>query len=138
MKRHIFIMIMLALINWGCASSTVSYQPAKTEFGKPIDIVKYDQIVEGKTTESQIIALLGDPSRIMDRPDGKIYQYIHFQTQHSGSFASPSGTKGLSSHTMLMFKIKNGVVVKKARMVGSQPIEIKPETVVITPGKDKP
>ena len=138
MKRHVIIAIILALVNWGCAPSTVSYRPAKTEFGKPIDITKYDQVVEGKTTESQVMALFGDPSRIMDRPDGKILQYFHFQTQHSGSFASPSGTKGVSSHTMLMFKINNGVVVKKARMVGSQPMEIKPETVVITPGKDKP
>ena len=138
MKRHIFIMVMLALFNWGCASSTVSHHPAKTEFGNPIDITKYDQIVEGKTTESQVVALLGDPSRIMERPDGKILQYSHFQTQHSGSLASPTGTKGVSSHTMVMFKINNGVVVKKSKMVGSQPMQMKPETIVVTPDKDKP
>ncbi|MHB8067174.1 MAG: hypothetical protein ACYDIC_04635 [Desulfobaccales bacterium] len=138
MKRHIIIMIMLASVNWGCAPSTVSYQPAKTEFGRPIDITKYDQVIEGKTSESQVIAMFGDPSRIMDRPDGRILQYFHFQTQHSGNFSSPSGTQGVSSHTMLMFKINNGMVVKKARMIGSQPMQMKPETAVINPGKDKP
>jgi hypothetical protein len=137
MKRHIFIMVMLALVNWGCASSAVSHQPAKTEFGKPIDITKYDQIIEGKTTESKVVALFGDPSRIMERPDGKILQYFHFQTQHSGSFASPTGTQGASSQTMVMFKINNGVVVKKAKMVGSQPMQMKPETIIVTPDKDK-
>jgi hypothetical protein len=138
MKRHIFIMVMLALVNWGCASSTVSHHPAKTEFGQPIDITKYDQIVEGKTTESQVVALLGDPSRIMERPDSKILQYSYFQTQYSGSFATPTGTKGVSSHAMVMFKINNGIVVKKFKMVGSQPMQIKPETIVVTPDKDNP
>jgi hypothetical protein len=138
MERYIFIMVMLASVNLGCASSIVSHHPAKTEFGKPIDITQYDQIVEGKTTESQVVALLGDPSRIMERPDGKILQYSHFLTQHSGSLASPTGTKGISSHTMVMFKINNGVVVKKSKMVGSQPMQMKPETIVVTPDKDKP
>ena len=92
MNRHIIFMIMLFLINWGCASSQVSYQPVKTEYGKKIDIAKYDKIVEGKTTESQVIAFLGEPSRIMEKSDGKILQYMHFQTQYSGSLASSSGT----------------------------------------------
>lgn len=138
MKRHIIIMLMLAFVNLGCASSTISHHPAKTEFGSPIDITKYDQIVEGKTTESQIVALLGDPSRIMERPDAKILQYSHFQTQHSGSLANHTGTKGVSSHIMVMFKINNGVVVKKFKMVGSQPMQMKPEIINITPDKDNP
>jgi hypothetical protein len=138
MKKHIFIMIMLAFVNWGCASYTVSHHPAKTEFGKPIDITKYDQIFEGKTTESEIICLFGDPSRIMERTDGKILIYSHFQTHHYGSLASAAGAKGVTSSSMVMFKINNGVVVKKSKMVGSQPMEIKPQTIMITPGKDKP
>ena len=74
----------------------------------------------------------------MERPDGKILQYSHFQTQQSGSFASPNGTKGVSSHTMVMFKINNSLVVKKFKMVGSQPMQMKPETIVGTPDKNKP
>lgn len=138
MKRYIIILILLALFNYGCASSTVSNYPAKTEIGKPIDITNYDQIVEGKTTESQVVALFGDPSRIMERPDAKILQYFHFQTQYSGSFTSHTGIKGALSHTMVMFKINNGVVVKKAKMVDSQPMQMKPETIVVTPDKNKP
>jgi outer membrane protein assembly factor BamE (lipoprotein component of BamABCDE complex) len=135
MKRHIITMVVLALVTWGCAPSTITRQPAKTEIGIPIDITKYDQIIEGKTTEPQVIALFGTPSRTMDKPDGKVLQYVHFETQHSGNLASTAGTTGASSHTMVMFKISKGVVVKKAKMVGSQPIQMKPETVTITPGK---
>lgn len=137
MKIRIIIMIVTGLLNWGCASHSISHHPATTELGRPIDFTKYDQVIEGKTRESQVVALFGDPSRVIEKRDGKILQYSHFLTQSSGNLASPGGTMGTSSHSMLMFKINNGIVIKKAKMVASQPMAIKPETVTITPGQDK-
>lgn len=139
MHRHRIIAVVVILCAvFGCVSHTVTHYPAKTEFGRPIDIAKYDQVVEGKTTESGLIALFGEPQKVIERSGGKkVLQYYHYQTQMYGSMASPAGTTGTSSHSMLMFGIANGVVVKKAKMVGGQPVGIQPETTVIAPSKEK-
>jgi hypothetical protein len=136
-KQIIFIIIAMSVAIWGCVSYTATQYPAKTEFGKPIDIATYDQVVEGKTTESDLITLLGEPTRVMERTGSKVLQYFHFQTQTYGSMVSPAGMTGASSHSMLMFKIINGVVVKKAKIAGSQPVEMNPGTTLITPNKEK-
>jgi hypothetical protein len=138
MKKQItfIIMVMLTAI-WGCVSYTATHYPAKTEFGKPIDIAKYEQVVEGKTTESDVIELLGEPTRVMERSGSKVLQYSHFQTQTYGSIGSPAGLTGASSHSMLMFNVINGVVIKKAKIAGSQPVEMKPGTTLITPSKEE-
>jgi hypothetical protein len=136
MRKYVAIFsILIMWITIGCITHTVTTQPAKSEFGTPIDISKYDQVIEGKSTESNLIALFGQPTNVTERSGIKVYQYYHHQTQTYGSIASPSGSTGSFSQTMVMFKIINGVVVKKAKMVGSQPIDMKPQTVTTTPSK---
>ncbi len=136
MRRYVAIFIISTLlVTIGCITHTVTTQPSKTEFGTPIDISKYDQVIEGKTTESNLIALFGQPTNITERSGVKIYQYFHHQTQTYGSLASPSGSTGSYSQTMVMFKIINGIVVKKAKMVGTHPIDMKPQTITTTPNK---
>jgi hypothetical protein len=134
MSMALIILVSVCLIA-GCIPSTVSTYPAKTEVGRPIDVGKYNQVIEGKTTEADLLSFMGEPSSIIERGNAKVMQYTHMITQTTGSVASSTGVTGFSDFTMMMFKIQYGVVVKKARMVRRQPIGIQPETTVITPKK---
>jgi type IV pilus biogenesis protein CpaD/CtpE len=129
MKRHVLLMLVMVVANWGCAPQTPSNLtanlPAKVEFGKPIDMAKYDQVIEKKTTEAETIALLGTPDRVMEMPDGiKALMYSDIKMQLDANPLTASSVRGVSSDTIVMFIVKGGKVVKKTKSVGSHPVSI--------------
>jgi hypothetical protein len=84
-----------------------------SESGQKIDPIKVGQIVDRKTTEKEVVALLGTPQTVQNRPDGsKVLIYSYHQTKIYGQ-PSLADTKGGSIHEMLLLGIRNGVVMKK-------------------------
>ncbi len=102
-------------------SGCVAHQ---TEMGRAIDPGQVAQIVEGKTTETEAITLLGPPQNIIERPDGsKILMYSHHLTQLYGHpIAGLARTKGGISHETLMLGIRDGLVKKKWQSSSSMPM----------------
>ena len=85
----------------------------KHEMGQKIDPLKVDQVIEGKTTEAEAVALLGAPQMVKERPDGsKILIYMHHQTAIYGR-PDMSNTKGGTSSNHLYLGIRGGIVRKK-------------------------
>jgi hypothetical protein len=121
-----FIMLILSL-SFGliaCASTPRSTPSAihQFEMGQPIDSTKVNQIIEGRTTEHEAIALLGTPQTIQERPDGsKILVFSHYQTRMAGP--SFSSTQGAVSNEMLFLGIRNGLVMQKWQRASQQPMK---------------
>jgi hypothetical protein len=85
----------------------------KHEMGQKIDQLKVDQVIEGKTTEAEAVALLGAPQMVKERPDGsKILAYMHHQTAIYGR-PSMTDAKGGTSSNHLYLGIRGGIVRKK-------------------------
>ena len=70
----------------GCAMS-------KNESGRPIDDLKVQTIVDGKTTLNQIIATFGAPTSSSDMAGSTLYTYRHTITSGTGTAFIP----GISS-----------------------------------------
>ena len=121
------LIILILSLSFGliaCASPPMATPSAvhQVEMGHHIDPAKVNQIIEGKTTQQEAIALLGPPRTIQDRPDGsKILIFSHYQTQMSGP--SFSDTQGAISHDMLFLGIRNGLVMKKWQRTSQQPMK---------------
>lgn len=78
------------------------------EFGRPFDLAAVEQIKKGKTTEAEVISILGEPWRKNINPDGtKCYTYMHTELQKTGGFLG--GITPLSKRLFVCFD-KDGVV----------------------------
>jgi hypothetical protein len=107
------------------------------EIGKEIDLTKAEQIVEGKTTELEAVALLGEPQRVTEAGHGiKILGYNYYKTQMYSGFI-PGQTKGDISSQMLMLWVKNGVVVRKSGSISNTPTGSQTEKTLVVPDKYK-
>lgn len=118
-NRYLLLLLILfssLLILFSCAPTLVT----NYESGRPIDPSKINQIIDNKTTESDVIALLGPPQNTQERPDGaKILIYSHYHSQMSGP--SVGDLKGGISHEMLFIGVRNGIVKKKWQNSSSTP-----------------
>jgi hypothetical protein len=93
----------------------------KHEMGQKIDPIKAEQIVEGKTTEAEAVALLGVPQMVQERPDGsKVLVYMHTQTEVYGR-PYMTDAKGGTASNHLYLGIRNGVVRKKWQSITNLP-----------------
>jgi hypothetical protein len=100
------VTLLAALLMVGCATY-------KHEMGQKIDPLKVDQVIEGKTTEPEAVALLGAPQMVQERPDGsKILIYMHHQTAIYGR-PYMTDAKGGTSSNHLYLGIRGGIVRKK-------------------------
>jgi hypothetical protein len=104
--RIALVFMLAALLMAGCATY-------KHEMGQKIEPLKVDQVIEGKTTEAEAVALLGAPQMVKERPDGsKILIYMHHQTEIYGR-PYMRNTKGGTSSNHLYLGIRGGIVRKK-------------------------
>ena len=104
--RIAMVFMLAALLMAGCATY-------KHEMGQKIDPLKVDQVIEGKTTEAEAVALLGAPQMVKERPDGsKILIYMHHQTAIYGR-PYMTDAKGGTSSNHLYLGIRGGIVRKK-------------------------
>jgi hypothetical protein len=127
---HKFIWLLILSLLCGCATY-------KHEMGKPIDQGKANQIIEGKTTETEVISLLGEPQNTIIRPDGsKVigYSYNKFEMYGSPGFARSKG--GMSGES-LMLLIKNGLVAKKMESSRNMPTKTTLGETLSVPDKYK-
>jgi hypothetical protein len=131
MMNRIALLMFISLL---LCSSCIHHQ---TEMGKKIDHSKVDQIVEGKTTESEAVALLGEPQRITEAPNGiKILAYQYYRSQMYSGFI-PGQTKGDITSQMLMLWVKNGVVLKKSGSTSNMPTGSQAGKTLVVPDKFK-
>ncbi|WP_419307278.1 outer membrane protein assembly factor BamE domain-containing protein [Chromohalobacter israelensis] len=102
-KKILSILVCLSVV--GCAS-----------YGKKIDANTIKQIEKGKTTEAQIVAMLGSPMSVGVTPDGeKILMYMYTKSQAKastfipvvGAFVGGADTK---TQTLQIWIDENGVV----------------------------
>ncbi|MCX5890887.1 MAG: hypothetical protein NTY36_15790 [Deltaproteobacteria bacterium] len=130
MKKIIWLMVTSLLLLQAC----IHHQ---TEIGKKIDSAKIDQIIDGKTTESEAVALLGEPQRVTEAPNGiKVIGYQYYQSQMYSGFI-PGQTKGDITSQMLMLWVKNGVVVKKSGSTANMPTGSQTGKTLVVPDKFK-
>jgi len=82
---RLMILVLSLFFDLIACSSTTPSAVHKFEMGQPIDFTKVNQIIEGRTTEHEAIALLGTPQTIQERPDGSmILVFSHYQTRVAG------------------------------------------------------
>jgi hypothetical protein len=112
--------------------------PTYKEIGAPLDLGKYNRVIEGQTTEKEILTQFGDPSETMEIPDGKILIYSHMKVKFDkeNQFAASgivfdvdpftlAPSTGVASGSAMMFRIRKGIVVfKKTTTGGPRPVEI--------------
>lgn len=95
MKRIVVLVLSLVFL-MGCATA---------ERGRSFDTSKSQQIEIGKTTEAEVIALLGAPIRTKIKENGdKAVLYAHAEAK-----AAPFSVKSNSQHVAILFD-KNGIV----------------------------
>lgn len=130
MKRIALFMFISLLLCPSCIHQQM-------EIGKKIDSGKMDQIIEGKTTESEALTILGEPQRVTEAPNGiKILGYQYYQSQMYSGFI-PGQTKGDITSQMLMLWVKNGVVVKKSGSTSNMPTRSQTGETLVVPDKFK-
>jgi hypothetical protein len=113
-RQWVIVIVPVLFFIHGCAT----YQH---ETGTKIDSDKVGQVIEGKTTEAEAVALLGTPQMVQERPDGsKVLVYMHYQTKIFGR-PSISDTKGSTSSSTLFLGIRDGVVKKKWQQASNIP-----------------
>lgn len=101
MLRLIFILFLfLPPLFQACAHSDI---------GRPVNHRAAQKIEIGKTTEAEVIALLGQPLKIKTNPDGsKIYGYMHIQSK---AYVLPFCAKGRATGDKVLIHFnKEGVV----------------------------
>jgi outer membrane protein assembly factor BamE (lipoprotein component of BamABCDE complex) len=94
------IWIILAILLFGCAS---------TEIGRKFDASAANKIEIGKTTESEVLTMLGTPLKTKINQDGtKKYGYAHIESK---AVALPFSVRGTASGDKLIITFdKDGVV----------------------------
>jgi hypothetical protein len=100
MKAQGVVIGMILALFIGCAS---------TEVGRKYDTSAANKIEIGKTTEPEILAMLGTPLKTKVNSDGtKKYGYAHIESR---AVALPFTVKGTASGDKLIITFdKNGVV----------------------------
>jgi len=98
MKRTVLVIVLALSILAGCASR---------EIGRKIDMAASQQIQIGKTTESEVLALLGTPLAVKESANGsKVYGYKYVQARAS---IIPGTTQATGDKIVIQFN-KHGVV----------------------------
>jgi hypothetical protein len=104
--------IILTLFGFGCAS---------TEIGRKYDTTAANKIEIGKTTEAEVLTMMGTPLKTKINSDGtKKFGYAHIESK---AVALPFSVRGTASGDKLIITFdKNGVVngVEKTSVPGSQ------------------
>lgn len=80
MNRVLLFALFAALLVTGCASIGGS----KSEVGNPIDKSKVSQIMNGKTTATEILGLFGAPSMTTTLGGNEIFSYKNCRTGGTG------------------------------------------------------
>jgi len=110
--KWLAIGIILALVLFGCASA---------EIGKKYDTAAANKIEIGKTTEAEVLAMLGTPLKTKINQDGtKKYGYAHIESK---VVALPFAARGRAAGDKLIINFdKNGVVseVEKTSVPANQ------------------
>ena len=109
---------ILICMCWIC----LSCMTVQHESGARIDVNKLDQIIDGKTTEQEVLALLGEPQNVTITPyGGKIYMYRYIRTAIYGR-PYLSDSRGKTETQMVMIRVnKDGTVTKQLQSLGSSP-----------------
>jgi hypothetical protein len=113
MKRNwLAVGMIMVLLSFGCAS---------TEIGRKYDTTAANKIEIGKTTEAEVLTMLGTPLKTKINADGtKKYGYAHIESK---AVALPFSVKGTASGDKLIITFdKNGVVsgVEKTSVPANQ------------------
>jgi hypothetical protein len=99
--EYLLLFFILTLI-MSCAS-------ASHEVGRKFDISAVDKIQIGRTTEVEVISLLGEPLKKQIKPDGtREYGYGHVQSTIKATPFSGKGT--MTGEKVSISFDKNGVV----------------------------
>lgn len=95
---------------------------ATAEVGQRFDTSAADKIEIGKTTESEVLGMLGEPIKKKISPDGtKVYGYAHVESK---AVAVPFAARGTVSGDKLIVTFdKNGTVIglEKGMLPGDYP-----------------
>lgn len=117
MKLHLMSSISLVVLSLsGCATSSYTV-------GKSFASANVTQIVKGKTTGEELIALFGEPysKTVLSASDSKwIYMYSEGTTK-AQSYILSMDVQTTGTQKMLDVLISNGVVVNFAYTEGSNP-----------------
>lgn len=103
------LLCCVAALLFGCTTTT------HTETGNAYNFENISKIVKGKTTESEVIALLGTPYNRTTTSDGKVmlsYQYGSFTRSRTGfgGIGEKRTREGTTSTAFI--ELQNGVVVE--------------------------
>jgi amino acid transporter len=132
-----FCLIIILFFTLSLTSGCIAYQTYQTEMGRPLDPAQVAQIIEGKTTEAEAVALLGPPQQIMERPDGsKTLMYSYSLTQLYGITGSVN-TVGNISSKILFLNIRDGLVKKKWGSSSNTPLGMTTNQTLVVPGQSK-
>ncbi|MEL4284614.1 hypothetical protein ACQKCO_20915 [Shewanella baltica] len=117
MKFSLVVMVSLAVLSLsGCATSSYSV-------GKDFASENVSQIIKGKTTSKELIALLGEPytKTVLSASDEK-WIYMHSEgTAKAQSYIVTMDVKTTGTQKMLDVLISNGLVVNFAYTEGQNP-----------------
>ena len=118
-----FCLLIILFFTLSFINSCIAHQ---TEMGRPLDPAQVAQIIEGKTTEAEAVALLGPPQQTMERSDGsKILMYSHSLTQFYGNpITGLANTKGGISSETIFLGIRDGLVKKKWGSSSNTPLSM--------------
>ena len=116
MQKPIFnlsIVLLVSVLLFGCASA---------ERGRKFDAAAANQFEVGKTTETEVLAVLGQPLARRINADGtKIYGYAYAQADGFALARGSKNIKGQGDKLIIKFD-KNGVV--SALDQGTMPVRV--------------
>ena len=105
-----------------CFFSFAGCIPMSHEFsmGKKIDPAVWNLIVEGKTTEAEVLELLGKPFSKSVNADGtKTYMYMYSKHSTSGGgFLGSKGSSDMEQETYIVSFDKKGIVTSLGQHQG--------------------
>jgi len=92
--------MLLAIGADGCAFS-------RGDLGAPVDPARVSDIKEGRTTETQVIALLGAPDRIQEINKRQVFHYYRYAMKHGTVLVF--SRVNIASDDLYVFFDQNGV-----------------------------
>ena len=120
---------MKSLLKIGIVCGTVWLSSSCTstqsiEHGKPFAIENVSKIVEGKTTESEVIALLGEPSNRTTSSDNRVILIFHHSktdTQRNiGFMGIGSKSEHHNTRQTVTVVLNNGIVERVSSSSGGE------------------
>lgn len=114
MKKKIFIAISVLLLSVSALSGCMTTRNMQ---GKPIMPADVGKIIDGVTTQQQLIGIFGPPSEIVKNPftPGIVtykYKFYYRKYVHLGNEMLTPSSKRLKEK--LSVKLKNGVVISSS------------------------